>query len=252
MKTTIDILNKEFSTQDFPHEPAYGSMAGEFIDMAANYARIENAIAVLSDLRTNISHIFYGGFAHVFGLGKDMKEGMVHSIWEKEIFNRIHPDDLAGKHLQELCFYHFVKRQPGKKRSDYYLMSKLRMKTATGSYIPVLHRMFYIYSASHETLCLALCLYTPLTIDFPSKCIIVDSSDGHTIEPKKQNNEDILSAREKQILGFIDKGLTSKDIAELLCISINTVSRHRQGILGKLQVKNSIEACRIAKDLKII
>ncbi len=104
----------------------------------------------------------------------------------------------------------------------------------------------------HETLCLALCLYTPLTIDFPSKCIIVDSSDGHTIEPKKQNNEDILSAREKQILGFIDKGLTSKDIAELLCISINTVSRHRQGILGKLQVKNSIEACRIAKDLKII
>lgn len=140
----------------------------------------------------------------------------------------------------------------GEKRSDYYLMSKLRMKTATGSYIPVLHRMFYIYSASHETLCLALCLYTPLTIDFPSKCIIVDSSDGHTIEPKKQNNEDILSAREKQILGFIDKGLTSKDIAELLCISINTVSRHRQGILGKLQVKNSIEACRIAKDLKII
>ena len=252
MKTTIDILNKEFSTQNFPHEPAYGSMAGEYIDMAANYARMENAIAVLSDLRTNVSHIFYGGFSHVFGLGKDLKEGIVHSIWEKEIFNRIHPDDLADKHLQELCFYHFVKRQPEKKRPDYYLMSKLRMKTATGSYIPVLHRMFYIYSASHETLCLALCLYTPLTIDFSSRCIIVDSSDGHTIEPEKQNNEDILSTREKQILGFIDKGMTSKDIAELLCISINTVSRHRQGILGKLQVKNSIEACRIAKDLRII
>ena len=38
----------------------------------------------------------------------------------------------------------------------------------------------------------------------------------------------------------------------MLSISINTINRHRQEILGKLQVKNSIEACRIAKDLKLI
>ena len=50
----------------------------------------------------------------------------------------------------------------------------------------------------------------------------------------------------------IDKGLMSKEISGRLSISINTVSRHRQEILGKLQVKNSIEACRIAKDLKLI
>ena len=58
--------------------------------------------------------------------------------------------------------------------------------------------------------------------------------------------------REKQVLKLIDKGLMSKDIAEMLSISIYTVNRHRQEILGKLQVKNSIEACRIAKDLKLI
>ena len=34
--------------------------------------------------------------------------------------------------------------------------------------------------------------------------------------------------------------------------AVNTISRHRQEILGKLQVKNSIEACRIAKDLRLI
>ena len=38
----------------------------------------------------------------------------------------------------------------------------------------------------------------------------------------------------------------------MLAISPNTVSRHRQEILGKLQVKNSIEACRIARDLELI
>ncbi|WP_288357716.1 response regulator transcription factor [uncultured Bacteroides sp.] len=68
----------------------------------------------------------------------------------------------------------------------------------------------------------------------------------------KQDSTRILSVREKQVLSLIDKGLTSKKIAETLSISINTVSRHRQEILGKLQVKNSIEACRVAKDLKLI
>ncbi|WP_308550479.1 LuxR C-terminal-related transcriptional regulator [uncultured Parabacteroides sp.] len=71
-------------------------------------------------------------------------------------------------------------------------------------------------------------------------------------ELDKQNSTSILSVREKQVLNLIDKGLTSKKIAETLSISINTVSRHRQEILGKLQVKNSIEACRVAKDLKLI
>jgi DNA-binding NarL/FixJ family response regulator len=43
----------------------------------------------------------------------------------------------------------------------------------------------------------------------------------------------------------------SKEIASDLSISINTVNRHRQNILEKLHVDNSIEACRIAKGLNL-
>ena len=179
-------------------------------------------------------------------------EDKVSSIWEKEIFNLIHPDDLAGKHLQELCFFHFVKHQPKKKRTNYYLISKLRMKNGTNNYIPVLHRMFYVSTPSNDTLWLALCLYSPLLFDIPAKCLIVNSTNGQMTEIGKQDNTRILSIREKQVLNLIDKGMASKKIAETLSISINTVSRHRQEILGKLQVKNSIEACRVAKDLKLI
>lgn len=174
------------------------------------------------------------------------------SIWEKEIFKLIHPDDLAGKHLQELCFFHFVKHQPKSKRTDYYLISKLRMKHGKNNYISVLHRMFYVSAPSNDTLWLALCLYSPLLFDIPAKCLIINSANGQMTEIGKQDSTRILSVREKQVLSLIDKGLTSKKIAETLSISINTVSRHRQEILGKLQVKNSIEACRVAKDLKLI
>jgi len=62
----------------------------------------------------------------------------------------------------------------------------------------------------------------------------------------------ILSVREKQVLTLIEQGLTSRDIADRLCISRNTVSRHRQEILARLQVKNSTEACRRAKQLGLI
>ena len=62
----------------------------------------------------------------------------------------------------------------------------------------------------------------------------------------------ILSARELQVLALIEQGMTSNAIAGSLCISKHTVSRHRQEILAKLQAKNSAEACRRAKQLKLI
>ena len=50
----------------------------------------------------------------------------------------------------------------------------------------------------------------------------------------------------KQILNLIRAGLLSKEIAAELCISVNTVSRHRQNILQKLSVGNSMEAVNAA------
>lgn len=249
---TIDILSKEFFAQNFSEEQLFSELLDKYKYIAHNYARMESAVAVLSDMRTNISYIYYGSFSRMLEIDKYGDEDKVSSIWEKEIFNLIHPDDLAGKHLQELCFFHFVKHQPKKKRTNYYLISKLRMKNGTNNYIPVLHRMFYVSTPSNDTLWLALCLYSPLLFDIPAKCLIVNSTNGQMTEIGKQDNTRILSIREKQVLNLIDKGMASKKIAETLSISINTVSRHRQEILGKLQVKNSIEACRVAKDLKLI
>lgn len=249
---TRDILDKEFSAQDFTGGQPYAGQLRRYKDIASNYACMENAVAVLSDLRTNESYIYYGGFSRTLDIGKCGKEGEVPSIWEDEIFRLIHPDDLADKHLQELCFFHFVKGRPKGRRTDYYLTSRLRMKNRSNGYTPVLHRMFYVPAPAGDTLWLALCLYSPLLFDMPARCMIVDSVSGQMKELDRQDNTKILSSREKQVLSLIDKGLTSKEISSSLNISVNTVSRHRQEILGKLQVKNSIEACRVAKDLKLL
>jgi DNA-binding NarL/FixJ family response regulator len=47
-----------------------------------------------------------------------------------------------------------------------------------------------------------------------------------------------LSKREIDIIGYIRQGLTSKEIAEAICISAKTVEVHRYNILKKLNLKN--------------
>ena len=54
----------------------------------------------------------------------------------------------------------------------------------------------------------------------------------------KQNpdNNEALSEREKDVIVSLVQGMTNKEIAEYLCISINTVITHRRNIARKLQI----------------
>lgn len=47
-----------------------------------------------------------------------------------------------------------------------------------------------------------------------------------------------LSAREKEVIRLVATGLTNREIAEQLCISINTVITHRKNITGKLDIRS--------------
>ena len=50
------------------------------------------------------------------------------------------------------------------------------------------------------------------------------------------NAEDMLSDREKDVIVSLVQGMTNKEIADHLCISINTVITHRRNIAKKLQI----------------
>ncbi|TDI87576.1 MAG: response regulator transcription factor [Chloroflexi bacterium] len=55
-----------------------------------------------------------------------------------------------------------------------------------------------------------------------------------------------LTGRELEVLRLIVDGLTSREIAESLVISPNTVERHRQNIMSKLGLHNRAELVRYA------
>jgi DNA-binding NarL/FixJ family response regulator len=66
------------------------------------------------------------------------------------------------------------------------------------------------------------------------------------IQPKEVSLE-TLSPRELEVLGYLARGYTNREIAEALFISKRTVDTHRANIMGKLGLKNRIELIEYAK-----
>ncbi|MFG1910224.1 response regulator [Kribbella sp. NPDC048928] len=58
--------------------------------------------------------------------------------------------------------------------------------------------------------------------------------------------QQILTVREEEILKLVAEGNSSKEIAELLVISVKTVERHRSNILAKLGLRDRLDLTRYA------
>lgn len=63
---------------------------------------------------------------------------------------------------------------------------------------------------------------------------------------RDDRRRDPLSARERQVLALLARGLTSKEAAQDLKLSVNTIDNHRTRILSKLGVSNTAAAIRLA------
>ena len=67
---------------------------------------------------------------------------------------------------------------------------------------------------------------------------LLASGDGHPASA--------LTAREKQVMEMLARGMTNREIAEHLQISIKTVDTHRGHVLKKLGLRNNSELTRFA------
>lgn len=221
-------------------------------EIAHNFVDLENGIAVLSDLQNNKSYVYSGKLAVELNIFQDDKNKEIESIWEEELFTKLNAEDVLQKHLLELQFFQFIKTIPFEEHKDYCVVSRLRIADNPHQKA-LLHKMFYFTNANDKNVELALCLYH---FDFLNSSLhhgmIINTANSSVIHQTEDGNSAFLSIREKEILKMIQEGKRSKEIAELLFISINTVNRHRQNILEKLRVGNMAEACTIAAKMRWI
>ena len=69
--------------------------------------------------------------------------------------------------------------------------------------------------------------------------------------PNQQKNE-LLSEREKEMLKLLSTGMSNKEIADTLCLSVRTVKAHMSNIFTKMHVASRSEALIEAMKLGLI
>lgn len=245
-------LDLEFSRQHLNAAVTDDAALERYVRVAEGYAEIENVMAVLSDLNTNKSYVVHSRFSDIIDVDMEKCSGWISSIWEDDIFKAIKSEDLEMKMLHELRFYHYIRRLSKSRRFNQCLMQRLQMRSRKGEWVETLHRLYYIPAQDGKTIRFALCLYGAVTTSLEADSIVVDTLTGQIMKFNQSDGIKILSPQEISVLKLIDKGNRSKGIADILGISLHTVSRHRQNIIEKLKVRNSTEACRMARNLEIM
>jgi len=61
------------------------------------------------------------------------------------------------------------------------------------------------------------------------------------LEPGLRSTDDLFSKREREIINLLARGLSSREIADLLFIGERTVETHRKNLIEKAGVKNTVQ-----------
>lgn len=72
------------------------------------------------------------------------------------------------------------------------------------------------------------------------------------VPPKKGRDRETLTSREVEVLRFIAKGFTNRQIAETLKLSIRTVESHRANLMGKLDMETRVQLVRYATEHNLL
>lgn len=124
----------------------------------------------------------------------------------------IHPDDIYYGLLVRKKIYSILSSFSNEEKMNYKAIHEMRVRNLRGEYIRIIEQ----------------------------EQIVIDLSD---------TLDEPLTNRELEVLRLMKQGLLSKEIANILKVSINTVNTHRQNILQKLKANNSIEAVNFAQRL---
>lgn len=77
--------------------------------------------------------------------------------------------------------------------------------------------------------------------------ILLSHLSALAAQRQPSNKELVLTAREMQILQMLEMGLSNRDIADRLCITLHTVKNHVHSVLSKLGVSTRTEAAAVSR-----
>ena len=247
----MEALQKQYAellaSQRFREEDLDPALLERHIAALSTSPFLEGSAVSIFDLH-RCEHVYESDFHKA--LFYDPKEGYVGV--------RIHPDDLlqVAKNGVAGMRHVFLRRNPNADVKSFKLIREYRA-LVHGAYKRVTEEFQILETDRAGNVWLVLSIVN-LSANQQPPCKVtsqlIDIRTGDSFSPLDDffDREEILSPREREVLQRIERGCPSKEIADELHISIHTVNTHRQRILAKLGVDNSLEAVKYAWILGIL
>lgn len=170
--------------------------------------------------------------------------------------SRIHPDDLSQMKSMQVELSRFIYSLPAEDRNNYKNIFTYRLLSSRQRYINVTSKHQVLETSNKGKAWLIMGVTDIASDQRPIgniECMVQNLKTGEIFSPHYPPAVNpVLTYKETEILRLIKQGYLSKEIACKLGISIHTVNIHRQNILRRLGVQNSIEAINLAYSIGLI
>jgi DNA-binding CsgD family transcriptional regulator len=250
----LEILSKEYyellNQQQFvEHELDY-SILEKLKPTLSKLSDLSNSGITVFDLHKK-EHVFTSyNFSKI--LGYDLTE--INKGGNDYFNSRVHPEDLLILMKFGINILKFFYSMPVEIRPDYKFVNEYRVKGSKNTYVRVIEQHQSLELDNYGNVWLALSVIDISPNQTELKQVMSQLYNIKTGELVNSLNptDNAISKREKEVLTLIKEGLLSREISDKLSISIHTVNTHRQRILEKLKVHNSIEAVNLATKMGLL
>ncbi len=219
-------------------------------------AEVDNSAVSVFDMYQQ-KHVFASwNFTTMLGY----EEEGIHEPTNEYFDSKIHPDDMEKMMRNGVYALRYLYSLPVVERKQHKFVCEFRVRNGEGRYIRVIEQQQALVLDSRDNIWLSLSVLdiSPTQDGVPDvtgRVVNFKTGNVTVLESMPQKATDpiqSLTPRQAQILELVKEGLLSKEISDRLSISVHTVNTHRQRILEKLSVDNSIEAIRYAAGLGLV
>lgn len=199
---------------------------------------------------TTLSNIYVSdNFEKITGYPKE--EGLKGFAFIQKL---VHPEDAEKSMHFSKKAHELVMQAPPKKRINARLRMNYRFMHPKNGYISILHQATFSEFTENGIPLISCGYMLDLTGFLPSnqQTGLLEFNDGETA--MLENNENVIrfTKREKEIITLAKGGNASKNIADQLGVSINTVHNIRARLLQKSKAKNIAELIAIATNKGLV
>lgn len=235
----------------------------EFID-EVDYSIIEDKIEdwkKLSELSNSIILVFDCFVKKFIYVSNNIPElyGLDHiqlvNDGHSPFIDIIHPDDMYYGLVVRKKIYTLLESLSGEDKLKHKMVHEMRIRDLRGDYIRIIEheRVIEVDKSGKVWLMLSMVDIDASHESETTKSHLYNFETGEQIFIDLTDTlEEPLTNRELEVLGLMKQGLLSKEIANNLEVSINTINSHRQNILQKLKANNTIEAVNFAQRLGLL